>query len=147
MEIHNQEYVRSPKKVAHIGIAVHSIDDVLPFYKEVLGLTCHAIEKVGSEDVRVAFLMLGETMLELLEPLNENSSLHTFLQKRGEGLHHIAFEVYDLKQRIRQLRELGVRMVDEQPKKGANDHQVAFLHPSSTFGVLFEFCQETDKER
>lgn len=130
-----------PKQIAHIGIAVHSIDKSIPFYTNLLGLSLERIEEVESEQVKVAFLKIGEARIELLEPLHESSAIYTFLQKKGEGIHHIALEVEQIEERLNELKQNGIRLINEQPKRGANDSQIAFLHPKSTNGVLFELCQ------
>jgi len=135
----------SPKQIAHIGIAVHSIKQSLPLYTEQLGLTLERIEEVESEQVKVAFLKIGESRIELLEPLHESSAIYTFLQKRGEGIHHIALEVEQIEKRLKSLQSNGIKLINEQPKQGANNSQIAFLHPKSTNGVLFELCQHNNK--
>lgn len=133
--------VQAPKKVAHIGIAVDRIDDALPFYQHTLGLSLEAVEEVASEQVRVAFLSIGETKFELLEPLSDDSPIQTFLTKKGPGVHHIAMEVDDLRTRLEQYKQQGVRLIHETPKIGAHESQIAFLHPKASNGVLFELCQ------
>src|SRR5690625_5655535 len=122
---------QSPKKIAHIGIAVYNIEASIPFYTKLLGLTLEKTEEVESEQVKVAFFKIGESRIELLEPLSEQSPIHTFLQKKGEGIHHIALEVDDINQRLAQLKSSGIRLINEQPKSGANESQIAFLHPKS----------------
>ncbi|WP_035509779.1 methylmalonyl-CoA epimerase [Halobacillus karajensis] len=138
--------INAPKKIAHIGIAVESIDTALPFYQHTLGLEVEAVEKVESEQVRVAFLKIGETMFELLEPLSDDSPIQTFLTRKGEGVHHIAVEVEDIEKRLQQYKEQGIRLIHEQPKQGAHDSQIAFLHPKAANGVLFELCQQGEGE-
>lgn len=135
------EPTSSPKKIAHIGIAVQSIEHSLPFYTDQLGLALEGIEEVESEQVKVAFLKIGESMLELLEPLSESSAIHTYLERNGEGIHHIALEVNNIEQRLDNLRNDGIRLINEEPKLGANDSKIAFLHPKSTHGVLYELCE------
>ncbi|QZT32678.1 methylmalonyl-CoA epimerase [Caldalkalibacillus thermarum TA2.A1] len=133
--------VNPPKKIAHIGIAVKSIEDSLPFYQQQLGLALEGIETVESEQVRVAFLKVGETRIELLESLSPDGPIATFIKNRGEGIHHLALEVDDIEARLKQLKENGVRLIHEQPKEGAHGAQIAFLHPKATGGVLLELCQ------
>src|SRR5690625_5046725 len=133
--------INTPKQIAHIGIAVNNIKDSISFYTDLLGLSLEKMEEVSSEQVKVAFFKIGESRIELLEPLSEQSPIHTFLQKKGEGIHHIALEVDDINQRLAQLKSSGIRLINEQPKSGANESQIAFLHPKSTNGVLFELCQ------
>ncbi|AIG26053.1 MULTISPECIES: methylmalonyl-CoA epimerase [Brevibacillus] len=137
----------TPKRIAHIGIAVQSIEAVLPFYTEQLGLQLKGREKVESEQVEVAFLQIGETNLELLEPLSPESPIASFITKRGEGIHHIALDVDDIEGRLQQFKQNGVQLVHEQAKLGAHGAQIAFLHPKAANGVLFELCQyEQQKE-
>lgn len=132
---------KAPKKIAHIGIAVHNIMDSLSFYTDSLGLTLENVEEVESEQVKVAFLKIGESRLELLEPISKESPIAKFLEKKGEGIHHIALEVDDIENRLNQLKTEGIRLINEQPKDGSNNSQIAFLHPKSTNGVLVELCQ------
>lgn len=130
------------KKIDHIGIAVNSIEKALPFYKDILKLPILAIEEVDSEKVRVAFLKVGETNIELLEPLSEESPIAKFIEKRGEGIHHIAFGVESIEQRINEIKENGIRMIQDHSKAGAHGAMVAFMHPKSTSGVLYELCEK-----
>jgi methylmalonyl-CoA/ethylmalonyl-CoA epimerase len=130
------------KKIDHIGIAVHSIEKALPFYTEVLKLPLLGIEEVESEKVRVAFLKIGESKLELLEPTSAESAIAQFLEKRGEGIHHVALAVDSIQDRITDMKEKGIRMINEQPKQGAGGAMVAFMHPKSTGGILFEYCEK-----
>jgi methylmalonyl-CoA mutase C-terminal domain/subunit len=134
-------FVRPPKKIAHIGIAVRRIEAVLPFYTEQLGLPLLGQEIVDSEQVKIAFLGIGESRIELLEPLGDESPIARFLEKRGEGIHHIAFDVDELEQRLAVLQENGVPLINETPKPGAHQAQIAFLHPKAAAGVLIELCQ------
>ncbi|MEH7354090.1 methylmalonyl-CoA epimerase [Neobacillus drentensis] len=130
------------KKVDHIGIAVKSLDETLPFYTEVLKLSLLGIEEVESQKVKVAFLQAGETKLELLEPTSVESSIATFIEKRGEGIHHVALGVTSIKERITEIKEKGIRMIDEAPRPGAGGANIAFMHPKSASGVLFELCEK-----
>ncbi len=131
------------KKVDHIGIAVKNLDEIIPYYTETLGLKVLKIEEVASESVRVAFIDAGNVKLELLEPMSEQSAIHTFIEKKGEGIHHIAFGVEGIEERMTELREKGIRILNEQPKIGAGGAKVAFLHPKSSFGVLYELCDKS----
>ncbi len=131
------------KKVDHIGIAVKNLDETIPYYTETLGLKVLKIEEVASESVRVAFIDAGNVKLELLEPMSEKSAIHSFIEKKGEGIHHIAFGVEGIEERMNVLREKGIRLLNEQPKIGAGGAQVAFLHPKSSFGVLYELCDKS----
>ncbi|WP_456274128.1 methylmalonyl-CoA epimerase [Bacillus sp. AK031] len=132
------------KKVDHIGIAVKSIEEVMPFYTETLGLTLLQIEEVESEKVKVAFIDGGNIKLELLEPLDETSAIASFLSKKGEGIHHVAFGISGIQERIDELKEKGVKMIHEKPKPGAGGAQVAFMHPKAAHGVLYELCDKTN---
>src|SRR5215471_3717120 len=129
------------KAVNHIGIAVRSIEAQRSHYEQTLGAVFEGFEDVPSQKVRVGFFRIGDVLLELLEPSDPSSTIASFLDKRGEGLHHIAFTVDDIKARIAELKQSGVRMIDETPRPGAHHMQIAFLHPKSTFGVLTELCE------
>ncbi|WP_335872672.1 methylmalonyl-CoA epimerase [Bacillus sp. 2205SS5-2] len=130
------------KRVDHLGIAVPSIDEALPLYTEVFGLPLLKIEEVPSENVRVAFIDGGTIKLELLEPLSPDSAIAGFLEKKGQGIHHIAFEVENIEQRIFEMKEKGIEMIHHDPKLGAGGAQVAFMHPKSTQKVLTELCEK-----
>lgn len=127
--------------VNHIGIAVRSIESQRAFYESTLGAVFESIEDVPSQKVRVAFFRVGPVRIELLEPTDPSSTVATFLEKRGEGLHHIAFTVAGIEARIAELKESGLRMIDESPRPGAHHMRIAFIHPKSTFGVLTELCE------
>ncbi|NRR22216.1 methylmalonyl-CoA epimerase [Brevibacillus sp. MS2.2] len=131
----------APKKIAHIGIAVKSLEKTLPFYTEQLGLELVGTEIVESEHLQVAFLKIGESHIELLEPLSDESPIAKFMEKRGEGIHHIAFDVDDVTSRLATLKEQGVPLIHEVPKAGAHDALIGFLHPKAANGVLYELCQ------
>jgi len=132
------------KKIDHIGIAVHSISEARKFYEDGLGLTCERIEEVASQKVRIAFFTLGETHIELLEPTAPDSPIAVFLEKRGEGIHHIAYLSDSLEQQLQQLKEQGCRLINEHPVTGAGGKKIVFLHPKSTHGVLTELCMPDD---
>ena len=127
--------------VNHIGIAVRSIEAQRPFYEGALGAVFEGVEEVPDQKVRVGFFRIGDVRLELLEPTEPASTVAAFLEKRGEGLHHIALTVARLEDRIAELRQSGVRMIDEVPRPGAHHMCIAFLHPKGTFGVLTELCE------
>jgi methylmalonyl-CoA/ethylmalonyl-CoA epimerase len=127
--------------INHVGIAVRSIEAQRPFYESTLGAVFEGVEEVPDQKVRVAFFRIGDVRLELLEPTEPSSTVATFLDKRGEGLHHVAFTVAGLEQRIAELKQSGVRMIDSVPRPGAHHLRIAFLHPKSTFGVLTELCE------
>ena len=129
------------KAVNHIGIAVRSIDAQRPFYEGTLGAVFEGVEVVADQKVRVGFFRVGEVRFELLEPTEPSSTVAAFLEKRGEGLHHVALTVEGIEARIAELKQAGVRMIDDKPRPGAHHMQIAFLHPKSTFGVLTELCE------
>jgi methylmalonyl-CoA/ethylmalonyl-CoA epimerase len=128
-------------KIDHIGIATNGIDDAARFYLESLGLQIEQVEEVASQKVRVAMLPLGESRVELLEPTSEDSPISRFLAKRGPGIHHIAVRVEDIRASLAELKGKGARLIDEQPRPGASGCLVAFIHPSSTGGVLLELVE------
>ncbi|ARK29424.1 methylmalonyl-CoA epimerase [Halalkalibacter krulwichiae] len=134
--------LNKPKKIDHIGIAVHSIEEALYFYRDVLHMNLLGVEEVASQGVKVAFLEIGESKIELLEPLNEDSPVAQFIKKRGEGIHHVALGVENIEQRIKDIKEKGIKMIHDQPVDGAAGAKVAFLHPRSAKGVLYELCEK-----
>lgn len=136
------EKIDKPKKIEHIGIAVKSINESLPFYTNQLKLKLLGIEEVSSQKVRVAFLKIGDAKLELLEPLSEESAIAQFIKRRGEGIHHIALAVDNIEARLNELKANGVKLIHESPVKGAANADVAFLHPKSASGVLYEYCEK-----
>jgi methylmalonyl-CoA/ethylmalonyl-CoA epimerase len=127
--------------VNHVGIAVRSIDAQRPFYEGALGAVFEGHEDVPSQKVRVGFFRIGDVRLELLEPTDPSSTVAAFLEKRGEGLHHIAFTVEGIEARIAELKQAGLRMIDDVPRPGAHHMRIAFVHPKSTSGVLTELCE------
>lgn len=129
------------KKIDHIGIAVNSIDKQLPYYRDVLGLEIENIETIESEGVKVCFIKIGDTHIELLEPISEKSPIKKFLEKKGEGVHHIAYLTDDIKDNIKKVKENDMILLNEEPKIGAGGKQICFLHPKSTYGVLTEVCE------
>ena len=128
--------------IEHIGIAVKSIKEASKYYEDVLGLECYAVEEVKDQKVKTAFYKIGETKIELLEPLSDDSPVAKFIEKRGEGIHHIAFAVKGIEKALEEASDKGVKLIDKQPRKGAEGLDIAFLHPKSTFGVLTEFCEK-----
>ncbi|HEB69934.1 MAG TPA: methylmalonyl-CoA epimerase [Desulfobulbus sp.] len=132
------------KKIDHIGIAVHSIAEARKFYEDGLGLICERIEEVAGQKVRTAFFSLGETHIELLEPMTPDSPIASFLAKRGEGIHHIAYLSDNLELQMEQVQEQGCRLINESPVTGAGDKKIAFVHPKSTHGVLTELCSSEE---
>ena len=129
------------RKINHIGIAVNNIEASLPFYRDTLGMMYEGAEVVAEQKVKVAFLAVGESRIELLEPTADDSPVAKFLTKNGEGVHHIAYEVADLEAALADLKRDGVRLIDETPRRGAHGTSIAFLHPKATGGVLTELCQ------
>lgn len=134
------------RKIEHIGIAVKDLKESSALYEKLLGTTCYKTEEVPSEGVRTAFFKSGPNKIELLEATSANSPIARFLEKRGEGIHHIAFEVADLKAEISRLQNEGFTLINETPKLGADQKMVVFLHPKSTGGVLIELCQDIANE-
>ena len=126
--------------IEHLGIAVKSIEEALPYYENVLGLKCYSIEEVPDQKVRTAFMMVGQTKLELLEPTSDESRIAKFIEKRGEGIHHIAFCVEDANEALADAASKGIKLIDEKARKGAEGLNIGFLHPKSTMGVLTEVC-------
>jgi methylmalonyl-CoA/ethylmalonyl-CoA epimerase len=129
--------------IEHLGIAVKSLEEAIPYYEKVLGLECYNIEEVADQKVRTAFFRVGGTKIELLEPTGEDSAVAKFIENRGEGIHHIAFAVKDIAGALAEAEEKGVRLIDKSPRGGAEGLTIAFLHPKSTGGVLTEFCEDT----
>lgn len=135
-----------PTHIEHIGIAVNSIAEAIPFYEKVLGLKCYNIEEVADQKVRTAFFMIGQTKIELLESTDPEGPIGKFIEKRGEGIHHIAYAVESIEERLREAEEAGIRLIDLEPRRGAEGLSIAFLHPKSTFGVLTELCEDKRKD-
>ena len=136
------EHPRKTARIAHIGIAVRDLDEALRLYHDALGLPLHGRETVESDRVTVAFLPIGDTEVELLEATDPQSPVARFIEKRGEGIHHVAFEVDDVGETLEILRERGFRLIDEKPRTGAGGVRVAFVHPQSAHGVLIELCEK-----
>jgi len=130
------------QQIDHLGIAVRNLDESVAFYENALGLHCHGREEVASQKVKTAFFEAGDVHIELLEPTAEDSPIAKFLEKNGEGIHHIAFRTDDIDGQLKKAAGAGVRLIHEVPFEGAANKMVAFLHPKSTHGVLTEFCQE-----
>jgi methylmalonyl-CoA epimerase len=134
------------KKIDHIGIAVKDLASVLAFYQDALGLENTGFEVVEEQGVRVAFLPVGESRVELLEPLNEESPIAKFISKRGEGIHHICLNVDSVSQTLGEMQERGLQLIDKEPRLGADDKLVAFVHPKASSGVLIELSQDAHPE-
>ena len=126
--------------IEHLGIAVKSIEECLPYYEGVLGVKCYNIEVVEAQKVKTAFFKIGATKIELLEPTSEDSTIAKFIEKKGEGIHHIAFAVPDVQKALDEAESKGVRLIDKAPRGGAEGLSIAFLHPKSTCSVLTELC-------
>jgi len=129
-----------PSHIEHIGIAVNSLEESIPYYEKVLGLECYAIEEVADQKVRTAFFKVGETKIELLESTDPEGPIGKFIEKKGPGVHHLAFSMDNVSEALKNAENQGVKLIDKQPRKGAEGLQIGFLHPKSTQGVLTEFC-------
>jgi len=132
------------KKVDHLGIAVKSLDEAISFYEQALGLKCQKIEEIESQKVKTAFFTVGDTHIELLEPTSEDSPIAKFLQKNGDGLHHVAYYTDDIQDQLNKAKDAGCKLINPEPVPGAGGKKVAFLHPKSTYGVLTELCTKED---
>lgn len=130
-----------PSHIEHIGIAVKNLDESIKYYEEVLGLECYNIEEVKDQKVKTAFFKVGDTKIELLESTDQEGPIGKFIEKKGEGIHHIAFAVKKIEETLKYAEEKGVQLIDKTPRKGAEGLDIAFLHPKSTFGVLTELCE------
>jgi len=128
--------------IEHLGIAVANLEESIKYYEEVLGFKCYSIEEVKDQKVKTAFFKVGQTKIELLESTAQDGPIGKFIEKRGEGIHHIAFAVDGLQESLDELNAKGVKLIDEKPRAGAEGLHIAFLHPKSTFGVLTELCEE-----
>ena len=127
--------------IEHLGIAVKSLEEAIPYYENILGLKCYSIEEVADQKVKTAFFKVGQTKIELLEPTSEDSTIAKFIEKRGEGIHHMAFAIEDgVANALAEVEAKGVRLIDKAPRKGAEGLNIAFLHPKSTNRVLTELC-------
>jgi len=131
-----------PTHVEHIGIAVANLEESIKYYEEVLGLKCYAIEEVAEQKVKVAFFQVGDTKIELLETTDPEGPIGKFVEKKGPGVHHIAFAVESVENALKAVEEKGVALIDKTPRIGAEGLKIGFLHPKSTFGVLTEFCSK-----
>lgn len=130
-----------PSHIEHIGIAVTNLETAIKFYEDVLGLECYNIEEVAEQKVRTAFFRVGETKIELLESTDPEGPIGKFIEKKGEGIHHIAFSIEKIENQLDRAAKMGVRLIDCKPRKGAEGLDIAFLHPKATSGVLIELCE------
>ena len=132
--------------IEHIGIAVKNLDEATRYYEQVLGLKCYSVEEVKDQKVRTAFFKIGQTKIELLESTSPEGPIGKFIEKKGEGIHHIAFAVNDIRGQLEDALSKGIQLVDKEPRKGAEGLDIAFIHPKSTFGVLTELCENKQSE-
>ncbi len=132
--------------IEHIGIAVQNLNEAIKFYEEKLGLRCYAMEEIKDQKVKTAFFKVGQTKIELLESTDPEGTIAKFIEKKGEGIHHIAFAVKNIEQQLQTLSEKGVKLIDTMPRKGAEGLSIAFLHPKSTQGVLMEMCENKQND-
>jgi methylmalonyl-CoA/ethylmalonyl-CoA epimerase len=128
--------------IEHIGIAVKDLDAAIKYYEEVLGLKCYSVEEVNDQKVKTAFFKIGQTKIELLESTSPDGPIGKFIEKKGEGIHHIAFSVNNIESQLENAASKGVQLIDTKPRKGAEGLDIAFIHPKSTFGVLTELCEK-----
>jgi len=131
-----------PSHIEHIGIAVKNLEAAIDFYENIIGLKCYNIEEVPEQKVRTAFFLVGQTKIELLESTDPEGPVGKFIEKRGEGVHHIAFAVEGIEKQLTDITGNGIKLIDKTPRKGAEGLDIAFLHPASTFGVLMELCEK-----
>jgi methylmalonyl-CoA/ethylmalonyl-CoA epimerase len=129
-----------PSHIEHIGIAVRNLETAIIFYEKVFGLECYNIEEVADQNVRTAFFLVGQTKIELLQSTDPEGTISKFIEKKGEGIHHIAFAVEEIEEQLAHAEKMGVKLIDNTPRKGAEGLDIAFLHPKSTSGVLIELC-------
>jgi methylmalonyl-CoA/ethylmalonyl-CoA epimerase len=128
-------------RIQHIGVAVRSLDAAIPFYRDVLGLTLLGIEEVAEQSIRAAVFRVGESTIEVIESTSPDGPVGRFVEKNGEGIHHLCFQVDDAASALAEAKEKGARLIDETPRQGVHGMRIGFLHPKSTFGVLTEFAQ------
>ena len=130
----------TPNYIEHIGIAVANLEEAKAYYEKVLGLKCYSVEEVADQKVKTAFFMVGQTKIELLESTDPEGPIGKFIEKKGPGIHHIAFAFDNVNNALKDAENNGIALIDKTPRKGAEGLQIGFLHPKSTFGVLTEFC-------
>ena len=133
--------------IEHLGIAVKSLEQAIPYYENILGMKCYSVEEVADQKVKTAFFMVGQTKIELLESTDPEGPIGKFIEKKGEGIHHLAFCVADgVQEALKEVEEKGIQLIDKAPRKGAEGLNIAFLHPKSTLGVLTELCEDPKKK-
>mgnify|MGYP001278402312 CR=1 FL=1 len=135
-----------PTHIEHVGIAVKSLELAIPYWENVLGLKCYSVEEVKEQKVKTAFFMVGQTKIELLESTDPEGPIGKFIEKKGEGIHHMAFAVEGIENALADVESKGVQLIDKTPRHGAEGLSIAFLHPKSTFGVLTELCENKNKK-
>lgn len=133
--------------IEHIGIAVKNLEEATRYYENVLGLKCYSVEEVKDQKVKTAFFRIGQTKIELLESTSPEGPIGKFIEKKGEGIHHIAFAVNNIEAQLSDAASKGIQLIDEKPRKGAEGLDIAFVHPKSTFGVLTELCENRQKDQ
>ncbi len=133
-----------PTHIEHIGIAVKDLDIAIRYYEDILGLKCYKIEEVADQKVRTAFFQVGQTKIELLEATAPDSPIAKFIEKKGEGIHHLAFAVQGIDEKLQEIAQKGIQLIDQKARRGAEGLDIGFLHPKSTFGVLTEFCEKRE---
>jgi methylmalonyl-CoA/ethylmalonyl-CoA epimerase len=131
-----------PTHIEHIGIAVKSLEESIPFYENLLGTKCYAVEEVKDQKVKTAFFMIGQTKIELLESTDPEGPIGKFIEKKGTGIHHLAFAVENADSALKEAETNGIQLIDKQSRKGAEGMNIGFLHPKSTQGILVEFCSK-----
>jgi methylmalonyl-CoA/ethylmalonyl-CoA epimerase len=136
----------NPSHVEHIGIAVSNLKKSIDLYEKILGVKCYNIEEVVDQKVRTAFFLIGQTKIELFESTDPSGSIAKFIEKKGEGIHHIAFAVNDIEKQLNYMGNLGIQLIDSIPRRGAENMNIAFLHPKSTGGVLIELCENNNSK-
>jgi methylmalonyl-CoA/ethylmalonyl-CoA epimerase len=140
----SKKFTMNITHIEHIGIAVKNLSESIRFYEEILGLKCYSIEEVADQKVKTAFFMVGQTKIELLESTSQDGPIGKFIEKKGEGIHHLAFAVNGLQNSLDEIKSKNVILIDEKGRKGAEGLNIAFLHPKSTFGVLTELCEKPE---
>jgi methylmalonyl-CoA/ethylmalonyl-CoA epimerase len=143
---HSLKITMNISHIEHLGIAVKNLDESIEYYEKVLGLQCYSIEEVKDQKVKTAFFKVGQTKIELLESTAPDGPIGKFIEKKGEGIHHLAFAVAHIEDALAEVKSKGVQLIDEQPRKGAEGLDIAFLHPRSTHGVLTELCTDNKKQ-